>query len=145
MWLQLVRGTGTKLVGYGFGQISIWEGLVSSSSAQNSQIRVGSRLFRVPVPSLGGSGSPNTSVYFFYSKILMIFLASVTYLVFSLLEKLDLIDIQWFRYDSNNELVSWTLWSTTGEREDPPDHGAQPNNQGTVNRESRKPQTQDPR
>ena len=48
-----MRGTGTKLVGYGFGQISIWEGLVSSSSAHNSQIWVGSRVFRVPVPSLG--------------------------------------------------------------------------------------------
>ena len=47
-----MRGTGTKLVGYGSGQISIWEGLVSSSSAHNSQIWVGSRVFWVPVPSL---------------------------------------------------------------------------------------------
>ena len=33
-------------------QISTREGLVSSSSTQNSQICVGSRLFRVPIPSL---------------------------------------------------------------------------------------------
>ena len=40
------------LVGYSFGQVSTQEVLVSSSSTQNSQICVGSRLFRVPIPSL---------------------------------------------------------------------------------------------
>ena len=60
-----MRGTGIKLVGYGSDQISIWEVLVSSSSAQNSQIWVGSRVFRVPVPSLVASLLPWVKSVFF--------------------------------------------------------------------------------
>ena len=46
------KGTVTKLVGYGFSRLSSSRVLFGSVRTQNSQIPVGCRLFRVPIPSL---------------------------------------------------------------------------------------------